>query len=164
VQLTDKNGVSGDGQVIFTKESIAATSPDQVVVNGLLQSHAPFSVHIRGGLCRGTNLLWEINGTDGDLRITAPAGMVQMMKLSVEGGRGGDRAMQPIAIPEELDPIGAEALGAVPANVARMYAAFAQDIRQGARTVPDFDLALQRQRFLATIEETAVKGTRMVVK
>src|SRR6058998_2063072 len=44
---------------------------DQVAVTGLLKGGAAFSIHYRGGVSRGTNLLWEINGTEGDLQLTA---------------------------------------------------------------------------------------------
>ena len=44
---------------------------DQILVIGQLESGAAASVHYRGGLSRGTNLLWEINGTEGDIQVTA---------------------------------------------------------------------------------------------
>src|SRR3954452_22543437 len=44
---------------------------DQIAVNGLLSNGAALSVHYRGGASRGTNFLWEINGTDGDLQVTS---------------------------------------------------------------------------------------------
>jgi hypothetical protein len=36
-----------------------------VGVTGLLESGAAFSIHSRGGVSRGTNLFWEINGHRG---------------------------------------------------------------------------------------------------
>ena len=33
--------------------------------------------HYRGGRWRGTNLLWEILGTEGEIRVTAPSGHLQ---------------------------------------------------------------------------------------
>src|SRR5205085_6312976 len=39
---------------------------DQVGITGLLEGGAAFSIHYRGGVSRGTNLLWEINGSEGD--------------------------------------------------------------------------------------------------
>lgn len=39
---------------------------DHVGVTGTLAGGVAASIHFRGGLARGTNLLWEINGTDGD--------------------------------------------------------------------------------------------------
>src|SRR5712664_3183795 len=57
-----------------TGESKPMTTEDQVCVNGLLEGGAALSIHYRGGVSRGTNLLWEINGTEGDLQLTAAGG------------------------------------------------------------------------------------------
>src|SRR5437867_3525057 len=54
-----------------TGESKPMNAEDQVVVSGLLEGGAAFSIHYRSGVSRGTNLLWEINGTEGDLQLTA---------------------------------------------------------------------------------------------
>jgi len=45
------------------------TSPDQVLLSGVLQSGAVASVHIKGGTANGTGFLFEIHGTEGDLAI-----------------------------------------------------------------------------------------------
>src|SRR5207253_4259258 len=58
----------------LTGERKPMTADDQVCVSGLLESGAALSIHYRGGRSRGTNLLWEINGTEGDLQLTAAGG------------------------------------------------------------------------------------------
>src|SRR5947199_3023701 len=50
--------------VAGTDERKPMTTEDQVGVSGLLESGAAFSIHYRGGVSRGTNLLCEINGTE----------------------------------------------------------------------------------------------------
>jgi hypothetical protein len=45
------------------------TSPDQVLLSGVLQSGAVVSVHLKGGTSNGTGFLFEIHGTEGDLAI-----------------------------------------------------------------------------------------------
>src|SRR5205814_3449991 len=52
--------------IVGTDERQPMTAADQIGVDGLLQGGAAFSIHYRGGVSRGTNFLWEINGTDGD--------------------------------------------------------------------------------------------------
>src|SRR5439155_20604600 len=52
-----------------TRERKPMNADDQVVVTGLLEGGAALSIHYRGGVSRGTNLLWEINGTEGDLQL-----------------------------------------------------------------------------------------------
>src|SRR5205085_10150655 len=67
-----------------TGERQPMTADDQVCVTGLLDGGAPFSIHYRGGFSRGTNLLWEINGTEGDLQLTAAGGQAQIFERSEE--------------------------------------------------------------------------------
>src|SRR5438093_636271 len=71
-----------------TGESKPMTADDQVAVSGLLEGGAAFSIHYRGGVSRGTNLLWEINGSEGDLQLTATGGQVQIFDMKVRGGKG----------------------------------------------------------------------------
>src|SRR6266567_5322108 len=56
-----------------TGEQIVKTAADQVAVIGTLTSGATASIHVREAVAGGTGFLWEINGTDGTLRITADA-------------------------------------------------------------------------------------------
>src|SRR2546425_10497862 len=69
-----------------TGESKPMTAEDQVLVGGLLESGAALSIHYRGGVSRGTNPLWEINGTEGDLQLTATGGQAQIFEMTVHGG------------------------------------------------------------------------------
>src|SRR5438132_7133400 len=61
-----------------TGESKPMNADDQVLISGLLEGGAALSIHYRGGVSRGTNLLWEINGTEGDLQLTAAGGHTQI--------------------------------------------------------------------------------------
>ncbi|MEA2732089.1 MAG: hypothetical protein QOF70_6564, partial [Acetobacteraceae bacterium] len=70
-----------------TGENKPMTADDQVCVTGLLEGGAALSIHYRGGHSRGTNLLWEINGTQGDLQVTAAGGQAQIFELTVRGGK-----------------------------------------------------------------------------
>lgn len=64
------------------------SAEDQVAVSGVLESGAVASVHYRGGTSRGTNLLCEINGTKGDLRVTGDSGHLQFGQAALYGGPG----------------------------------------------------------------------------
>src|SRR5438270_3258689 len=61
-----------------TGEQIVKTAADQIAVIGTLTSGATASIHIREGVAGGTGFMWEINGTDGTLRITADAAHPQI--------------------------------------------------------------------------------------
>jgi predicted dehydrogenase len=49
-----------------TDELIAKTSPDQLVVNGIVGDGAVVSFQVRGGMNSGTAFLFEIHGDQGD--------------------------------------------------------------------------------------------------
>src|SRR5205809_2722744 len=71
-----------------TGEQIVKTAADQIAVIGILTSGATASVHVREAAAGGTGFLWEINGTDGTLRITADAPYPGFFPLTVWGARG----------------------------------------------------------------------------
>jgi predicted dehydrogenase len=146
-----------------TGERITKTSPDQIAVIGTLTSGAIASVHVREAVAGGTGFLWEINGTDGTLRITADAAYPEIFPLTVAGARGRKEPAE-LAIPAALTqkwPALASLEGAPAYNVGRAYAAFAADIDKGTRTVPDFADAVRRHEVIAAIERSAASGERV---
>src|SRR5438093_2536406 len=84
-----------------TGESKPMTADDQVCVTGTLESGAAFSIHYRGGRSRGTNLLWEINGTEGDLQLTAAGGHAQIFEMTVHGGQGAQSSLDALLVPKQ---------------------------------------------------------------
>src|SRR5436190_21860191 len=60
-----------------TGEQIVKTAADQIALIGTLTSGVAANIHVREGVAGGTGFLWEINGTDGTLRITADAAQPQ---------------------------------------------------------------------------------------
>src|SRR5207248_9385444 len=71
-----------------TGEQIVKTAADQIALIGKLKSGATASIHIREAVAGGTGFLWEINGTDGTLRITADAPYPGIFPLTVAGASG----------------------------------------------------------------------------
>src|SRR5256884_2719768 len=71
-----------------TGQQIVKTAADQIVVIGTLTSGATASIHVREAVAGGTGFLWEINGTDGTLRITANGAQPQIFPLTVAGAHG----------------------------------------------------------------------------
>ncbi|NUP32882.1 MAG: Gfo/Idh/MocA family oxidoreductase [Streptomycetaceae bacterium] len=144
---------------------VDVTVADQVAVIGTLDSGAAASVFYRGGTSRGDNFRWEINGSEGDLVLTADWGNMQVADLVLAGGRGTDSAVEPLAVPASyVDDVPAEVRGSVGANVARLYAQLARDLADGTHTVPDFEHALARHRLIDTIERAAETGTTQTVR
>ncbi|MEU9212173.1 Gfo/Idh/MocA family oxidoreductase [Streptomyces sp. NPDC048415] len=146
-----------------TGEQIVKTAADHVAVIGSLTSGATASIHIREAVAGGTGFLWEINGTEGTLRITADAAHPQIFPLTVAGAHGPSEPAElatPAALTQKWPAL--TGLQGTPAyNVGRAYAAFAADIDNGTHTVPDFADAVRRHEVIAAIERSAASGERV---
>jgi len=148
-----------------TGEQIVKTAVDQIAVIGTLTSGATVSVHVREAVAGGTGFLWEINGTEGTLRITADAPFPGIFPVTVAGAQGPSEPAD-LAVPAALTqrwPALTSLEGAPAFNVGRTYAAFASDIDNGKHTVPDFADAVRRHEVIAAIEKSAASGERVKV-
>jgi predicted dehydrogenase len=148
--------IVGDG------EPTPMTAEDQVAVTGLLESGAAFTIHYRGGVSRATNLLWEINGTEGDLQVTAAGGQAQIFEMTLCGGNGEQSMLDVLPVPERYQWSPPQGPGPS-TNVAQAYARFARDYREGTHFCPTFDDAVARHRMLNAIETAAATGQRQTL-
>jgi predicted dehydrogenase len=144
-------------------ESKRMTAEDQVCVTGLLEGGAALSIHYRGGRSRGTNLLWEINGTEGDLQLTAAGGQAQIFEMGVRGGRGTQPSLEILPVPGQYRWSPPQAPGPS-TNVAQAYVRLARDYREGTHFCPTFEDALTRHRMLNAIETAAATGRRQTLR
>lgn len=133
-----------------TGETKPKTTEDQIIVIGRIKSGAALSVHYRGGISRGTNLLWEINGTMGDIQVTAALGHGQLIPLTIKGATGDQKELQQLTLPAEF----AEGLPQNPVvtNVLLIYKRIADDIRNQTRTAPTFQEGLKLMELINEIE------------
>jgi predicted dehydrogenase len=168
-EFADLSAVSGLRRPLITVEEtgeeIVKTAADQIAVIGTLASGVAASVHLREAVAGGTGFLWEINGTDGTLRITADGPLPGIFPLTVAGARGGNEPAE-LSIPEALTnrwPALTSLQGAPAFNVGRTYAAFAADLGTGKHTVADFADAVRRHEVIAAIEKSAASGERVKV-
>src|SRR5437870_1725919 len=166
-EFADLSGVSDLRRPLITIEGtgerIVKTAPDQIAVIGTLRSGATASIHVREAVAGGTGLLWQLNGTDGTLRITADAALPEIYPLTVAGAQGRNQPAE-LAVPAALRqrwPELSSLEGAPAYNVGRAYAAFAADIANGTHTVPDFGDAVRRHEVIAAIERSAASGERV---
>jgi predicted dehydrogenase len=168
-EFADLSAVSAIRRPLITAEQsleqIVKTAPDQIAVIGTLTSGAIASIHVREAVAGGIGFLWEINGTDGTLRITADASLPEIFPLTVAGARGGEEPAE-LTVPTALTdkwPALTSLEGAPAYNVGRAYATFAEDIDNGTHTAPDFADAVRRHEVIAAIERSAVSGERVTV-
>jgi len=149
-------------KIIETGKTIPMTAEDQVMVTGTLKGGAVISAHYRGGMSRGTNLLWEINGTEGDIVATAPTGHVQIAGLTLLGGRGDQKTLAPLPVPDRYQIVPKEVTG--PAlNVGQLYARFADALNGKPKNFPDFDDAVQRHKLINAIDQSVASGRRVTL-
>ncbi|MEU2786947.1 MULTISPECIES: Gfo/Idh/MocA family oxidoreductase [unclassified Streptomyces] len=154
------NLVVGRREVTVTDDggkAVPVTAPDQISLIGTLEGGAAVSVFYRGGVSRGDNFRWEINGTDGDIVVTAPWGNLQVTDLTVEAGFGEDTTVAPVEVPAEFTRDIPEPLSGPSRNVAALYTNLARDLREGTHTVPDFTYALRRHQFLEAVEQSSAE-------
>jgi predicted dehydrogenase len=136
-------------RITETGSDMAFSAADQILATGQLASGAAFSAHYRGGMCRGTNFLWEINGTQGDIQVIGNIGHGQFAELKILGAQGESQELSPLTPPAEFYQDRPEQI--IPRNVAGVYSLIARDLREGTRLAPSFADALQLHTLLDAI-------------
>jgi predicted dehydrogenase len=145
-------------RVAGTDTTFPADAPDHIVVAGHLASGVPLSITYIGGTPPTEDgFIWDIRGTLGDLRITGPTGYAQIAPFKLWERLGTDTQLREIAAATDA----LQALGPVAGGVARGYQRFADDLRHGTHTAPDFDDAVALHRVLHAIERSAEEGIRI---
>jgi predicted dehydrogenase len=143
-----------------TDRMVDVTAPDNILVSGRLANGAAASVHVASVPWHGSGLKLEIYGREGTLM--ASTGLsAQIDPVRLHGGRGTDRTLQELPIPDRLTAIPEGVPEGDPQNVARMYQGFGQAIRTGRRVEPDFATAVMRHRLIDAVQAASDQGKRM---
>jgi len=153
-------------KIAETGETIQMTSPDQVLLSGVLQSGAVASVHLKGGTANGTGFLFEIHGTEGALAIVPAdprqATYIQVSEFTVRGAQAG-KPLADLSIPESYRWVPPAVPAGLPFNVAQLYMRMAEGIREGKSVSPDFDVAIKRHQLLDAIQKASDTGIRQIL-
>ena len=148
-----------------TGEIIAKTSPDQLVVNGVVGDGAIVSFQVRGGMRRGTEFLFEIHGERGDLQLTATSrASMQRQELNLKGARGDDTALADLPVPANYRWLPEGVPPDSRYNVAQLYVRLAECIREGKPVSPGFNAAVTRHHLLDAIVRASGTGMKQVVQ
>lgn len=149
-------------KVIETGEIIQATSPDYVLVNGILENDVIVSCHVRNSTVAGLTL--EINGAEGDLvMISKDKMMFQMDPFILKGAQGKNKDFEELTIPSQYHWVPSELNNGPAYNVAQLYAKFYKDLRENTHDTPDFNTAVKNHSLLDIIEKAAETGIRQKV-
>ena len=138
-------------------KKIPVTSPDNVLVNGVLANGAAASVHVATVPWHGTGWRMEVYGSEGTL-VASSRQMVQYADIELQGGRGEGGALETLPVPDRLTWLPGEVPMGEPFNLAQMFRRLAQAIGEGKGAAPDFDLALKRHRLLDAIQRSSDNG------
>jgi predicted dehydrogenase len=144
-----------------TGEMVEKTSPDQLVVNGIVGDGAAVSFQVRGGMRRGTEFLFEIHGENGDLQVTATSrASMQRQELKLKEARGDGTALADLPVPGKYRWVPEGVPPDSPYNVAQLYVRLAESIRDGKPVRPGFDAAVTRHRLLDAIMRASETGMK----
>lgn len=147
-----------------TGGTVDVTSPDNVLVSGVLTNGAVASAHIASVPYHGRGFRMEVYGTGGTL-IASSREMVEMAAdMRLEGARGSDRALAELPISDHLVWVPPEVPKGPPFNMAQMFRRMARGIQEGQQVEPSFALAVRRHRFLDMLERASETGRRRKLK
>ena len=148
--------------VIETGETLDVTSPDNVLVSGVLESGAVASVHIKSVPAHGTGFMFEIHGAQGVLAVTSDSS-AQVGELTLRGAQRSDNVLEALPIPERYRWVPVTVPTGPPLNVGQLFQRLAQGIRESTPAAPDFNLAVARHRLLDAIQRASDTGQRQVL-
>lgn len=138
-----------------TGQHVPMDVADQIIVAATLTNGAPLVMHYQGGEPRGMDgFVWDIHGTEGDLRMTGPTGHTQIVPLTIAGRSKEEKELRSIAIPGD----GIVLADLVPGNILRVYRRLADDLRNATQTASTFEDALRLHHLIHCIETSAREG------
>ena len=146
-----------------TGELLAPTSPDNVLVNGVLESGALASIHIGSVPYHGSGgWRMDVYGTEGTLVASGGQANYSQQPLRLMLGRGKD-ALAEIQVPDEYRLVPEGTPDGAPYNVAQAYARLADGLRAGESVDPNFATALRLHRLLDAMVESSDEGRTITV-
>ena len=147
-----------------TKKYVDVTSPDNIMIQGRLESGAVVSANVGVHPYLGSGHRFEIYGKDGTLMMIGGGEAGQEANRRIMGGKKDDKALAELPVPERLKwvPEAVRKEGRA-YDVGQMWVNFAKAIRGGAPAGPDFDHAVRRHRMLDAIVRASQTGQRQKV-
>jgi predicted dehydrogenase len=145
-----------------TKTFVDVTSPDNILVSGILASGAVASVHVAAVPWAGGGYRMVIYGREGTLLVTGNVSSQRGEMLRVQGAQRSHE-LSDLTIPDRYMWVPPDFPRGDPYNVGQMYTRFAEAIRTGQNRLPTFDTAVDLHRFLDTIRQSSDTGRELPV-
>jgi predicted dehydrogenase len=143
--------------VVGTDDTVTVTAPDNVLLNGRLASGALVSAQFLSAP-KGTGTRWSIFGDRGTLVISGTGSPHLADSALTLQGTDGDAALEELPVPQSFHRAPAEVPDGPPKNVASLYLALADAIREGTEPEPSFETALSLHHLLDAIQTSSDNG------
>lgn len=148
-----------------TGEVLPSSAPDQLAMIGRMADGAVLSVHLEAGKRSGRGVRIDITGDEGDLRVTNASAFGGVGDdYRIEGARGDDQPMQPLEIPVSYDRLPASELPSAVLELAELYLAYAQDVRDGTHEAPTFHDAVRLHELLDAVTTSTLEGREVSLR
>jgi predicted dehydrogenase len=145
-------------KVSDTGQMADVTSPDNVLVSGVLDNGAVASVHVCSVPYPGAGgFRLDIYGREGTISMSGGQPNYSQAPLKLLAAKGREPLAE-LPIPTEYILVPEGTPDGAGYNVAQAYARFADALRSGQRVTPDFDSAVIRHRMIAALEESSEVG------
>ncbi len=131
-------------------------TPDTLTAVMTTPSGAPLTMHVAQGVEALQRIDISVIGSSGALTYaTDTPGGIQIAASTLQGASSVLGSLEPLETPASYSRVSlTDQPSAV--NVAEAFFAFAQDIADGTKSVPDFDDALARHRMLADLYSSPI--------
>jgi predicted dehydrogenase len=145
-----------------TGEVIPTTTPDQLVLAGMLPDGAVLSVHVEGGKRNGSSVQIDITGDEGDLKITNVSAFGDVDdNYRIEGAHGDNLPLEPLVIPDSYDRLPPSDLPSSVLELAEIYAAYARDVAKDTHDAPTFEDAVRMHKLIDAAVVSTETGRRV---
>lgn len=145
-----------------TNELVNVSSPDNVIINGLLYSGAVVSSQVSEVPFAGSGYRMEIHGSEGTLVATS-RNAPQLGEVFLRGAKKNNE-LSVITAPDILGYVAGEKLEDEALNVGRMYSAFVESIRGNESNHPTFETALELHRLIDGIKQSSNSSSEIEFK
>lgn len=145
-----------------TDKMVDVTSPDNIMISGILENGAVVSAHVSSIPWHGSGFRLEVYGREGTLTLEGSGG-AQIGSVRLRGGKASDGSLEDLEVPRHHMWVSEEIPQGPPYNVAQMWSRFAEAIANDTRAEPDFDTAVQRHVMLAAIERASETGHKQTI-
>ena len=144
-----------------TNQKVDVTSPDNILINGILANGGVASAHVANNPWAGSGYRMEIYGREGTLVVSSEESPNQD-GVCLRCARGGNK-LEDLEIPVKFINVLEGMPRGVPYNVGQMYYQFGQAIRTGVACQPDFNTAVELHHFIDNIQESSDRGQEVAV-